>query len=434
MSHIFISYSKKNREYARALADRLLDEGFDIWIDDRIDYGENWERTIFRAIDDCAAFIVIMTPQSYDSLWVQRECHYAEKRGKPPFPILQDGEEEFPRYGLTQYVDVRGGYLPPADFFDRIAQYAPRRPVRGAEVIMEPDTRSVLHEDITDTTETEAVQAEVVRRLPASEDPPLSPRLSMPPTGIESTPPPATTKPQPQSRQIAYLVAGVVTLLVIVVGVVGAVYLSGRDNGGDPGADSDLPTLDQTMSASDYLEQGQLLDEAGDKEGAIEQFSQAIRLDDTYWNAYSHRGFVYHDLGDYERAVEDLSRSIELGTDNAYTYALRGSIYYDWGMTDNALPDLEQAVSIGIDDAYTYQLYGQILLANGDWESAAETFQEAIDLYPDDPSFYRDLGDAYYEGEHHDQALEYYEAYQKMAGYDADPTINSRIEELRSQT
>lgn len=133
MSHLFISYSKKNRAYARNLADALIQNGFDVWIDDRIDYGDNWERTMFKAIDDCVAFLIVMTPESYESVWVQRECHHAEKRKKPPFPLLLDGEE-FPRYGLTQYVNVKGGTLPPDDFYERLARFAVRKTVPGREV------------------------------------------------------------------------------------------------------------------------------------------------------------------------------------------------------------------------------------------------------------------------------------------------------------
>jgi small GTP-binding protein len=133
-SHIFISYSKKNREYARRLADGLLNEGFDVWIDDRIDYGDDWELAIFKAIDLCSAFIVIMTPNSYESKWVRRECHHADKRSKPLFPLLLEGEE-FPRYGLTQFIDVRGERLPGKDFYAHLEKYVPRKTRRGNEII-----------------------------------------------------------------------------------------------------------------------------------------------------------------------------------------------------------------------------------------------------------------------------------------------------------
>src|SRR5690349_18137439 len=88
MSHIFISYSRKDQIYARQLADELILRGFDVWIDDRIDYGDDWELEIFKAIDNCVAFVIIMTPNSYESKCVRRECHYAEKRNKPPFPCF----------------------------------------------------------------------------------------------------------------------------------------------------------------------------------------------------------------------------------------------------------------------------------------------------------------------------------------------------------
>jgi Tol biopolymer transport system component len=133
MSHVFISYSKKNRSYARKLADHLLSLGFDVWIDDRIDYGEMWERTIFKAIDDCAALIVIMTPESYASDWVLREIQYADRRHKSQFPVLLDGED-FPRYGPHQHVDVRGGILPPEDFYERLESAVPRKTKTGANV------------------------------------------------------------------------------------------------------------------------------------------------------------------------------------------------------------------------------------------------------------------------------------------------------------
>lgn len=143
MTHIFISYSKHNHDYARQLADHLLSLGFDVWIDDRIDFGEDWELAIFDAIDKCAAFIIVMTPDSYDSKWVRREYHYAEKRKKPEFPVLLEGEE-FPRYGLNQYVDVRSGILPPDDFYNRLAKSAPRKSAPGLDVTEIPEVSKSL--------------------------------------------------------------------------------------------------------------------------------------------------------------------------------------------------------------------------------------------------------------------------------------------------
>jgi formylglycine-generating enzyme required for sulfatase activity len=135
MSHVFISYSKKNQEYARKLADHLLSLGFDVWIDDRIDYGDDWWRTIVRNIRSAQAFIVIMTDESDASEWVQREVTLADKHKVPAFPIWLDGDfhesENWAIYVRTQYVDVRKDKLPPEDFYRRIERVAPKKDSNG---------------------------------------------------------------------------------------------------------------------------------------------------------------------------------------------------------------------------------------------------------------------------------------------------------------
>jgi hypothetical protein len=127
MSDIFISYSKKDKDYANQLAGKLRLLGFDIWIDNRIESGEDWWRTIVRAIRSAKAFIVIMSGNSDASEWVQREVTLADKQGIPAFPILLSGDfdasENWAIYVRTQYIDVRGGNLPPNEFYQRLKQY-----------------------------------------------------------------------------------------------------------------------------------------------------------------------------------------------------------------------------------------------------------------------------------------------------------------------
>ncbi len=137
MPHVFISYSKKNQDYARRLASYLTDNGFDIWIDDRIDYGENWLQVMMNAVYDCAAFIVIMTHESKASKWVQREVAWAESRDKRMFPILLSGENWPEAFILTQYADCRDGSLPNSRFILELSNYAPSRQVKGRDVTPE---------------------------------------------------------------------------------------------------------------------------------------------------------------------------------------------------------------------------------------------------------------------------------------------------------
>lgn len=117
MSHIFISYSHKDSEYAHKLADALKEAGFEVWIDGRIDYGTAWPRVIQENLDTSGAFIVVMTPRSYDSDWVQNELNRAKRKRIPIFPLLLEGDEPWLSVEALQYVDVRSGTLPPPRFF-----------------------------------------------------------------------------------------------------------------------------------------------------------------------------------------------------------------------------------------------------------------------------------------------------------------------------
>ena len=126
MGHIFISYSHKDKEYVEKLAQKLIYEGFKVWIDHRIDYGSAWTNEIEQAINTCDAFIVAMSESSSQSAWVQREVIHAEKRKKPFFPLLLSGEAWF-SLGNIQHVDVTDGSLPPKPYYRHLATVAERK-------------------------------------------------------------------------------------------------------------------------------------------------------------------------------------------------------------------------------------------------------------------------------------------------------------------
>ncbi|MBL8161929.1 MAG: toll/interleukin-1 receptor domain-containing protein, partial [Anaerolineae bacterium] len=142
MSYIFISYSKKNADYAHRLADKLRAEGFEVWIDKRrLATGEDWWKSIVLALRSCGAFVIIMTPESDGSRWVQREITLAEKYEKPVFPLWLAGDTNTPNWELfvrTQYEDVRGDMLPGEEFYARLEQYTLRQ--RGKGVTQEQPT------------------------------------------------------------------------------------------------------------------------------------------------------------------------------------------------------------------------------------------------------------------------------------------------------
>lgn len=125
MGHLFISYSHKDKAYAHKLQRHLLEKGFEAWIDDRIDFGARWPYEIEKRVRECDAFILVMSPNSHESEWVQNELMLARELKKRIFPLLLDGEAWW-HVRTRQYVNVQGGKLPPASFLLGLAEAAPR--------------------------------------------------------------------------------------------------------------------------------------------------------------------------------------------------------------------------------------------------------------------------------------------------------------------
>jgi len=120
-NHVFISYARRDQTYVRNLADDLCKRGFEVWIDDRIDFGDRWWREIVKAVQNSAAFVVVMSPDAKESEWVEREVLLAQREKKPIFPLLLRGKE-LPILITTQYVNVTNSQMPPDRFYERLGR------------------------------------------------------------------------------------------------------------------------------------------------------------------------------------------------------------------------------------------------------------------------------------------------------------------------
>lgn len=89
MQRVFVSYSRRNKNFAERIARDLSDAGLDVWVDWRqIHAGELWQNEIFRGIEMSDMLVVCLSPDAVISDWVQREVNAAREQDKFIIPVM----------------------------------------------------------------------------------------------------------------------------------------------------------------------------------------------------------------------------------------------------------------------------------------------------------------------------------------------------------
>jgi WD40 repeat protein len=146
--HVFISYSRTDRSYVDRLAAHLAGAGIPVWYDYDMEAGDRFAAVIQQSIDTCAAFVVVLSPASIDSPWVNREISYATTLGRPVLPLQLTPCRPHILLIDLHADDVTGGTLPPDRFTARLrglllSAAAEHAAARDRPRVAEPERRLV---------------------------------------------------------------------------------------------------------------------------------------------------------------------------------------------------------------------------------------------------------------------------------------------------
>jgi TIR domain len=254
---VFISYSRKDAEFVRDLADDLKSNGLDVWLDTEdlaTADDDRWRRSIVQGIRESSVLIVVLSPNSVASEQVERELTIAAETKRRIIPIvkspceLPDGFQfelagiqridfsELPRAvaleHLVHRVSAAGPHTPPPD--SPSAEAPPIEspsPVPASPVGAAAGPASVLPPPTS-----------VAPAFEASKPSTAPPK---PPGPVAMSVPTAPPSPRPRRRLAAILLgAGSAVVLAIVLLVV----LGGGGGGDDglAGSEGSGPTTDAT--------------------------------------------------------------------------------------------------------------------------------------------------------------------------------------------
>jgi len=123
---------------------------------------------------------------------------------------------------------------------------------------------------------------------------------------------------------------------------------------------------------------------------------------------YNKSGLEYFNNGDYARAVEDFSQALRLEPDNADFYNNRGNAYFSKGEEDLAFEDYSKGILVDPNNARSYLNRGNIYSKRGDYNKAVEDYTHTLLLNPNFALAYNNRGFAYFSGGDHKRAIEDY--------------------------
>lgn len=110
--------------------------------------------------------------------------------------------------------------------------------------------------------------------------------------------------------------------------------------------------------ATEYYVRGLSRLDSGDYPGAIEDFTEAIRLNPSLKDAYNNRGNARYYLEDKQEAIADYTEAIRLAPNDATAYNNRANVRSELGDEQGATEDYNQAILLNANNKDGYKKPG----------------------------------------------------------------------------
>lgn len=145
-------------------------------------------------------------------------------------------------------------------------------------------------------------------------------------------------------------------------------------------------TLVAQNSADEFFDQGLTKSKQGDFQGAIEDYTAALKINPNFSLAYNNRGNARSRLKDYQGAINDFTQAIQINRNwgtlgIASVYNNRGNAYAALGELQRGIVDYNQAIRLDSNNANAYYNRGLAYREQGRRRLALQDFQKAAELY-----------------------------------------------------
>src|SRR5438105_12122930 len=108
LSHVFISYSRKQFYFVESLVYYLEEYGVRPWLDvQRLEPGTSWQHALEEGLDSCSGLVLIASRAALSSDYVRTEWQRALAANKPIYVALFEAVRLPPELQNASIIDCR---------------------------------------------------------------------------------------------------------------------------------------------------------------------------------------------------------------------------------------------------------------------------------------------------------------------------------------
>jgi len=133
-----------------------------------------------------------------------------------------------------------------------------------------------------------------------------------------------------------------------------------------------------------HVDLGVSLEEIGQRDAALNQYQEALRLDSGLVQVHNNLGNLFSQMGRTQDAVEQYQEALRLKPEAPLVHANLGGLLLKLGRTSEAMVQLNEAARLAPQDPRFQYLLGKAFLRQGKSPQAIEHFLTALQLDPND--------------------------------------------------
>ncbi|MCH7402988.1 tetratricopeptide repeat protein [Belliella kenyensis] len=151
-----------------------------------------------------------------------------------------------------------------------------------------------------------------------------------------------------------------------------------------------------------------------DLKGALDFYTEALKIDPNFADALLNRGIVQSRLNNFEAAIDDFSNILSIGSSiDSTAYFQRGLSYLDNGENYKALNDAENLLKESPESWKSYFLLGLTKERLKDYDAALKAFEKGLSYNPTNADLIVNMATILYYQKDYNRAIELLENAEK---------------------